>query len=85
MCSTQGCEWKTFIKKQITKPFLEEILQPADSKSLWLRSAAFEMQLSLGVWGSPFKCPPTVCGKTISSLQVKFATYKKCHKSSIYF
>ena len=68
MCSTQGCEWKTFIKKQITKPFLEEILQPADSKSLWLRSAAFEMQLSLGIWGSPCKCPPTLCGKAISSL-----------------
>ena len=67
-CSTQGCEWKILIKKQITKPFLEEMFQPAGSKSLRLRKATFEMQLSLGVWGSPFKCPPTLCGKTISCL-----------------
>ena len=49
--------------------FLEEIFQPADSKSLIrLRRAAFEMQLSFDVRGSPFKCLPTVCTKTVSSL-----------------
>ena len=42
---------KVFIIKQITKPFLEEIFLPADSKSLRLKIKAFEMQLSQGVWG----------------------------------
>ena len=42
--------------------------QPADSKSLRLRSAPFEMQLSHGLWGSPFKHSPSVCTKTVSSL-----------------
>ena len=50
------------------KPFLGKIFWPAESKSLGLRSAAFEMQLCHGVWGSPFECPPTVCAKTVSSL-----------------
>ena len=49
-------------------PFLEEIFWSADSKSLRLKSAAFEMQLRHGVWGSSFKLRPTVCTKTVSSL-----------------
>ena len=57
-----------FIKKQIAKPFLEETFRPADSKSLRLRSAAFEMQLHHGVWGSPLKRTPTTGAKTVSSL-----------------
>ena len=48
--------------------FLEEIFRPADSKSLRLKIPAFEMQFSHGVWGSPFKRPPTVCNKTVPSL-----------------
>ena len=49
--------------------FLEETFRPADSKSLRLKSAAFEMQLlSHGVWGSPLKRGPTVCAKIVSSL-----------------
>ena len=48
---------RVFIKKQITKLFLEEIFLPTDSTSLRLRSAAFEMQLSHVIWGSTFKRP----------------------------
>ena len=55
-----------FTKKQITNHFLEEIFCPADSKRL--RSAAFEIQLSHSIWGSPFKCPTTACATTVSSL-----------------
>ena len=51
-----------FSKKQIAK------FRPTDSKSLRLRSAAFEMQLSHGVWGSPFKRHSTVCAKAVTSL-----------------
>ena len=38
---------------------MKEIFWPANSKSLRLRSAAFEMQLTQGVWNSSFKRPPT--------------------------
>ena len=48
---------RVFIKKQFTKPFFEEIFRPANSKSLRLRSAIFEIQLRHGVWGPPFKQP----------------------------
>ena len=37
-------------------------------ESLRLRSAAFEVQLSHGIWGSAFKGPPTVYTKAVSSL-----------------
>ena len=47
--------------------FVEEMFWPADSETLRLRSATFEMQLSHGVWVSPFKFPPNVCAKTVSS------------------
>ena len=56
------------LESSFMKPFLEEIFWPANSKGLRLRSAAFEMQLSHGVWGSLFESPPTVCRKTVSSL-----------------
>ena len=62
MSSARGCEWKVIgemlessLKNKSQSHFLE-IFWPADSKSLRLRSAAFEMQLSHGVWGLPFKC-----------------------------
>ena len=44
------------------------MFRPADSKSLRLRSAAFEMRLIHVLWGSPFKRPLTVSTKTVSSL-----------------
>ena len=56
------------VKNKSRGHFLEDIFRPADSKSLRLRSAAFEMQLSHGVRGSPFKHPPIVSTKTVSSL-----------------
>ena len=75
MYSNRGCEWKIIggmlqssLKNKSRSHFLEEIFRPADSKSLKLRSMAFEIQLSHGVWGSPFKHDPTVCAKTVSSL-----------------
>ena len=40
---------RVLIKKKSRSHFLEEIFWPADSKSLKLRSAAFEMRLSHGV------------------------------------
>ena len=43
---------RVFIKKQITKSFFKEIFWPVESNSQRLKSAAFEMQLSQGVWGS---------------------------------
>ena len=56
VCSTQGCEWKIIVemlessfKNKSQSNFLEEIFGPVDSKSIRLRSAAFEMQLSHGV------------------------------------
>ena len=55
-------------KNKSQSHFLEEMFQSADSKSLRLRSAVFEMQLNHGVWCSPLKRPPTVCTKTVSSL-----------------
>ena len=63
-----GNHWwnvRIFINKKITKPFLEKYFWPADSKSLRQRSAAFEMQLSHGAWGSSFKRHPTVCAKNV--------------------
>ena len=50
------------------KPVLKKLFWPADSKSLRLKSAAFEMQLSHDVWGSPFKHSSIVCAKAVSSL-----------------
>lgn len=47
---------------------LEEIFGPVNNKSLRLRSEALEMQLSRGVWGSPFKRLPTACAKKVYSL-----------------
>ena len=53
MCSTRGCEWKIIgemlassFKNKSRSHFLKEIFWPEYSKSLRLRSAAFEMQLS---------------------------------------
>ena len=71
--------WKVVNRKSLLKSlssfkskswshFLEEIFRPTDSKSLRLRSAAFGMQASHGVWGSPSKCPTTVSMKPVSSL-----------------
>ena len=48
------------LKNKSRSHFLEEILPPADSKSLRLRRAALEMKLSHGVRDSPFKRPTTV-------------------------
>ena len=48
--------------------FSEEIFQPPEKNSFRVGSAAFEIQLNHGVWGLPFKCPLTVCNKTVSSL-----------------
>ena len=59
--------WESSLKNKSRSHFLEEIFWPADSKSLGLRSGACEMQLSCGVWGSPFKPPPTVSAKVASS------------------
>ena len=57
------------LKNKSQSHFLEKIFWPADSKkSLKLRSAAFEMQLSYGVWDSPFKHDPAVGPKAVSSL-----------------
>ena len=56
------------LKNKSRGHLLEEIFRHPDSKSLRLRSAAFEMLLSHGVWVSPFKRSPTVCTKTVSSL-----------------
>ena len=55
------------LKNKLGSHFLKEIFQLPDSKSLRLRSAAFEMQLIHGAWGSLLKRPPTVCAKTVSS------------------
>ena len=67
MCSIRGCELKIIgemlgssLKNKSRSHFLKEIFRAADSKSLRLASAAFEMQLSHGVWGSPFKRSPTI-------------------------
>ena len=70
MRSKRCCEWKIIgemlessLENIPRSHFLEEIFRPADSKSLGGRvskSEAFEMQLSHGVWGSSFKCYPTV-------------------------
>ena len=49
------------LKNKSRSNFSEEIFRPADSKSLNLRIATFEMQLSHGVWDSPFKRSPTLC------------------------
>ena len=75
VCSTLGCEWKIIVgmlessfENKSRSHFLEEIFQPADIKNLRLRSAAFQTQLSHGVWSSPFKRPATVSTKTVSSL-----------------
>ena len=46
-----------FIKKQITKPFLEQMFMLANSKSLRRRSTVFEMYPCHGVWDSTFKLP----------------------------
>ena len=56
------------LKNKQRSHFLEQTFGPADDKSLRMRSAAFEMQLSHGVWGSPFQRPPTVCAKNVPSL-----------------
>ena len=66
-----------FIKKQITKPFSEEIFWPAESKSLRLRSAASEMHLCHGVWGSPFK------GSLLPALKQFFVSSEKVPKQSL--
>ena len=55
------------LKNKSRSHFLEEILLPADSKSLRLRRAALEMKLSHGVRDSPFKRPTTVSAKIYSS------------------
>ena len=77
VCSTRGCEWKIIgemlessLKNKSRGHFLEERFRPADSKSLRLRSVAFEMQLSHGVWCFPFKRTPNVCAKT--ARRIKF-------------
>ena len=70
MCSHRGCkcEWKIIdemlessLKNKSQSHLLEEIFQPPNSQR-------HEILLSHGVWGSPFKRPPTVCPKTVSSL-----------------
>ena len=65
--STRGCGWKIIgemlessLKNKSRSNFLEQTFGPANNKSLRLRSAAFEMQLSHGVWGLPFQRAPTV-------------------------
>ena len=55
------------LKNKSRSHFLEEILRPADNKSLRLERAALEMQLSQGVRDSPFKHPTTVSAKIVSS------------------
>ena len=74
VCSTQDCEQKIIgemikssLKNKSRSYFLEEIFWPADSKSLILRIAAFEMLLIHGVWCSAFKHHPTSRAKTVSS------------------
>ena len=39
------------LKNKSRSHFLEEAFGPASNKSLRVRSAAFEMELSHGVWG----------------------------------
>ena len=56
------------LKNKSRSHFLEETFGPASNKSLRLRSAAFEMQLSHGVWGQLFQRAPTVCARTVPSL-----------------
>ena len=56
------------LKNKSRSHLLEDMVRPPDSKILRLKSAAFEIPLSHGVWGSPFKRPITVCAKTVSSL-----------------
>ena len=75
LCSNRGCEWKITgemlefsLKNKSRSHLLEDMVRPPDSKILRLKSAAFEIPLSHGVWGSPFKRPITVCAKTVSSL-----------------
>ena len=58
LCRNTLLEKRQVVKKnKLRSHFLEKIFWPVDSKSLRLRCAAFEMQLSDGVWGSPFKRP----------------------------
>ena len=75
MCSNRCHEWKIIgemfessSKNKSRSHLLEEIFRLADSKSFRMRSAAFEMQLSHDVRGSPFKRPPAASAKTVSSL-----------------
>ena len=59
---------RSSLKNKSRSHFLEELFWPVDSKSLQLRGATFETQLSHGVWGLSFKRPPTVCPKPVSSV-----------------
>ena len=59
---------ESILKNKWRSHLLEEIFRSPESKILRLRRAPFEMPLSHGIWGSPFKRPPTVCAKTVSSL-----------------
>ena len=45
------------LKDKSRSHFFKDIFQLPDSKSLRLRSAAFEMQLFHGAWGSLLKHP----------------------------
>ena len=45
------------LKDKSRSHFFKDIFQLPDSKSLGLRSAAFEMQLIHGAWGSLLKRP----------------------------
>ena len=56
------------LKNKSRSHFLDETFGPVSNKSLRLRSAAFEMQFSHGVWGLPFQCAPIVWAKTVPSL-----------------
>ena len=51
---------KSSLKIKSRSNFSEETFGAANNKNLRLRSAAFEMQLSDGVWGPPFQRSPTV-------------------------
>ena len=52
------------LKDKSRSNFSEKTFGPANNKSLRLRNAAFEMQLSHGVWSLPFQCSPTVLAKS---------------------
>ena len=59
-------KWLSLLKNKSLSHFLK-IFQPADSK----RSAAFEIQVSHGVWSLPFKQTTPAGSKTMSSLTRK--------------